>query len=74
MENRTDSEVFAAVIVNTLLPILMFCVSYSLQKTKLQLYLARMGEASCRLGLERVLKIIPQALFFIDEKNEEILD
>jgi len=30
VENRTDSEVFAAVIVNTLLPLLMFCVSYSL--------------------------------------------
>ena len=71
--SRTESEVFGAIILNTLLPLLMFFISYSLYKTQVKLFLSKMSEAISHMEMKKILKMIPQALFFIDETNEEIL-
>ena len=61
------------VVLNTFLPLLMFCLSFSLLKTKLSLYISKMSEVMGQIEMKNILKMIPQALFFIDETYEEIL-
>ena len=67
------SDVMGVVVLNTFLPLLMFCLSFSLLKTKLSLYISKMSEVMGQIEMKNILKMIPQALFFIDETYEEIL-
>ena len=60
-------------MVNTMLPIFIFIVSYSVHKTKIDLYLAKMADSIGSYEMKTILTDMPQALFFIDEMNEEIL-
>ena len=70
---REGHEIFGAVILNTLLPILILCSAYSSHKSRTRLYLSKMTEAISQLELKNILKMIPQAIFFIDDATEEVL-
>ena len=59
--------------MNTFLPILLLSVSLSLHQTKLSLYLAEIRQTISQIEMQNILKMIPQALFFIDDANEEVL-
>lgn len=66
-------EVFVIVVMNTFLPLVVFCVSYAVHRNKIDLYLARMGDAIGQMELQKILKIVPQPLFLLDETNDEVL-
>lgn len=59
--------------MNTFLPLVVFFVSYATHRNKIDLYLARMGEAIGQMELSKILKILPQPLFLLDETSEEVL-
>ena len=63
----TRSDFVSVLILNTLLPLLIFFVSFSIHRTRLSLYLSKMSEAISQIEMKKILTMIPQALFFFDE-------
>ena len=59
--------------MNTLVPVLVLCIAYSSLRQRTALYLSKMREAISQLELKNVLKMIPQAIFLIDDATEEVL-
>ena len=53
------SDVMGVVVLNTFLPLLMFCLSFSLLKTKLSLYISKMSEVMGQIEMKNILKMIP---------------
>ena len=64
----------SVIVLNSFLPLFVLFVSFSLQQMKLNLFLTKMGEAINQIEMRKILKMIPQALFFFDERREEVLD
>ena len=71
--NASKSAVFGCLILNTFLPLVIFFISFFVFKTKVSLYISKMSEAISVLEIQKILKMIPQALFFIDESKDEVL-
>lgn len=66
-------DIISVVLLNTFLPTLIFFTSFSLHRTRLSLYLSKMSEAISQIEMKKILKMIPQALFFFDESKEEVM-
>lgn len=71
--DMTESEFIGSILLNTYLPVLMFFVSFSLHRNKVQLYLSKIREAVSQIEMHKIIKMVPQALFFVDERTEEIM-
>ena len=61
------------IILNSLLPLLILCISCSVYRNRANFFLSRITEAISQLELKNILKMIPQAIFFIDEATNEVL-
>lgn len=71
--DMTQSELIGSILLNTYLPVLMLFVSFSLQRNKVYLYLSKIREAISQIEMHKIIKMVPQALFFVDERTEEIM-
>lgn len=49
----------SVVILNTFLPTLIFFTSFSLHRTRLQLYLSKMSDAISQIEMKKILTMIP---------------
>ena len=71
--DMTHSEIIGSILLNTYLPVLMLFVSFSLQRNKVYLYLSKIREAIGQIEMHKIIKMVPQALFFVDDRTEEIM-
>lgn len=66
-------EILSILILNSVLPTLIFMTSYSQQSTKISLFMQKMKEAISQIEMKNIMKMVPQAILIIDDQNEEVL-
>lgn len=69
----STTDIISVLLLNTLVPVFIFSVSFVLNKTKVSQYLSTISEATSQIEMSKILQMIPQALFFYDEDREEVL-
>ncbi len=73
LQDGEAKDIYGVFLINSVLPFLVALVSFSIYRTSVSLYLSKLSEAMSQIEMKNILKIIPQALFFVDEAHEEVL-